>query len=226
MVDIAKNDNSNGYSTLPLVAPQHQAVAAPADTYASSLAMPVLTGRAVRPRPRPARRSAATPDHHLRPATRYLLAAVRIALGWIFLWAFLDKTFGLGHDTTNAKSWLNGGSPTKGFLGSAAKGPFASFYHSIAGAGAVDVLFMVALLGIGAALILGIGMRLAGIAGAVLTVMMWTVVLPPDSNPFMDDHLIYAAVLLVLALLSAGDTLGLGRVWSATALVKRAAWLK
>src|SRR6478736_6564544 len=77
-------------------------------------------------------------------AARYLLAGIRLALGWIFLWAFLDKTFGLGHDTAAAKSWLNGGSPTKGFLGSAAKGPFAGFYHSIAGTGVTDLLFMAA----------------------------------------------------------------------------------
>jgi len=159
-------------------------------------------------------------------ATRYLLAGIRLALGWIFLWAFLDKTFGLGHETAAAKSWLNGGSPTKGFLGSAAKGPFAGFYHSIAGAGVTDVLFMAALLGVGVALILGVGMRLAAGAGALLTVMMWTAVLPPASNPFMDDHLIYAAVLIVLALLGAGNTLGLGRIWASLPLVRRAPWLQ
>ena len=42
----------------------------------------------------------------------------------------------------------------------------------------------------------------------------------------MDDHLIYAAVLIVLALLYAGNTLGLGRAWAATPLVRRVAWLK
>jgi thiosulfate dehydrogenase [quinone] large subunit len=159
-------------------------------------------------------------------AVRYLLAAIRLALGWIFLWAFLDKAFGLGHDTTTAKSWLNGGSPTKGFLGSAAKGPFTGFYHSIAGTGPADVLFMTALLAIGVALVLGVGIRLAAAAGALLTVMMWTVVLPPASNPFMDDHLVYAAVLVVLALLGAGNTLGFGRLWASTPLVRRAAWLR
>ena len=159
-------------------------------------------------------------------AARYLLAGIRLALGWIFLWAFLDKMFGLGHETAAAKSWLNGGSPTKGFLGSAAEGPFAGFYHSIAGAGVIDVLFMATLLGVGVALILGIGMRLAAGAGALLTVMMWTAVLPPASNPFLDDHLIYAAVLIVLALLGAGNTLGLGRAWSSLPLVRRATWLK
>ena len=76
------------------------------------------------------------------------------------------------------------------------------------------------------ALILGIGMRLAAAGGALLTVMMWTAVLPPTTNPFMDDHLIYAAVLIVLALLGAGNTLGLGRRWAATPLVQRFSWLK
>jgi thiosulfate dehydrogenase [quinone] large subunit len=158
-------------------------------------------------------------------AARYLLAGIRIALGWIFLWAFLDKAFGLGYATTPAKAWFNGGSPTRGFLGSAT-GPFSGFYHSIAGTGVANVLFMAALLAIGTALILGIGMRLAAIGGALLTVLMWTAVLPPASNPFMDDHLVYAAVLIVLALLGAGNTLGLGRAWAAIPLVQRAPWLK
>ena len=158
-------------------------------------------------------------------ATRYVLAGIRLALGWIFLWAFLDKLFGLGHSTVAAKSWLNGGSPTAGFLGKAATGPFTGFYHSIAGSVIADALFMVALLGIGVALLLGIGMRIAAGAGALLTVLMWTAVLPPASNPFMDDHLIYAAVLVVLALLGAGTTLGLGRWWTATPLVRHNTWL-
>jgi thiosulfate dehydrogenase (quinone) large subunit len=176
-------------------------------------------------RSEPAPVATTAPDARSVTAAGYLLAGIRLALGWTFLWAFLDKAFGLGHDTTAARSWLNGGSPTKGFLGSAAKGPFASFYHSVAGTGVVDVLFMAALLAIGSALILGIGMRLTAVAGALLTVMMWTAVLPPASNPFMDDHLIYAAVLIVLALLGAGDTLGLGRVWAGNPLVRRAPWL-
>ena len=163
---------------------------------------------------------------HLSAPVRYLLAGIRLALGWIFLWAFLDKMFGLGHETTAAKSWVNGGSPTEGFLGTATQGPFAGFYHSIAGAGLTDLLFMGALLAIGAALILGVAMRLAAGGGALLTLMMWTAVLPPASNPFMDDHLIYAAVLIALALLGAGSTLGLGAIWAEIPLVRRTAWLK
>jgi thiosulfate dehydrogenase [quinone] large subunit len=175
----------------------------------------------------PGRRPAATAAVADRSAVavRYLLAGIRLALGWVFLWAFLDKAFGLGHETTSAKAWIHGGSPTKGFLGSAAEGPFSGFYHSLAGTAFADVLFMAALLAIGAALILGIGMRLAAGAGALLVVMMWSAVLPPANNPFMDDHLIYAAVLVLLALLGAGNTLGLGRLWTATPLVRRNPWL-
>jgi thiosulfate dehydrogenase [quinone] large subunit len=158
-------------------------------------------------------------------AARYLLAGIRIALGIIFLWAFLDKLLGLGFATTSARSWLNGGSPTKGFLGSA-KGPFSGFFHAIAGTGVANVAFMGALLAIGTALILGIGMRLAAVGGALLTVMMWAAVLPPPNNPVLDDHLIYAAVLIVLALLGAGNTFGLGRAWTAIPLVQRTGWLK
>ena len=50
-------------------------------------------------------------------AARYLFAGIRLALGWVFLWAFLDKLFGLGHATPAKRAWINGGSPTKGFLG-------------------------------------------------------------------------------------------------------------
>ena len=99
-------------------------------------------------------------DPQLSSTVRYLLAGIRIALGWVFLWAFLDKLFGLGISTPAAKSWLNGGNPTKGLL-SASEGPFAGFLHALAGNGVVNVLFIAALLGLGAALILRIGMRLA-----------------------------------------------------------------
>ncbi|GAB3837862.1 DoxX family membrane protein [Dactylosporangium cerinum] len=159
-------------------------------------------------------------------ASRYVFAGVRIALGWVFLWAFLDKLFGLGHETAEKAAWINGGSPTNGFLGRAVAGPFKDFYHSFAGAGWADWLFMLGLLGIGVALILGIGMRVAAVAGALLLVLMWTAVLPPENNPFMDDHLIYAGTIVGLALTQAGNTLGLGTWWGKTALVSRAPWLK
>jgi thiosulfate dehydrogenase [quinone] large subunit len=165
-------------------------------------------------------------DESPHRAYRVMLAVTRIALGWIFLWAFIDKLFGLGHETPSKGAWINGGSPTEGFLGHATKGPFADLYQNIAGSAWADWLFMAGLAGIGTALIVGVAMRFTAAAGAALLVMMWTAVLPPDNNPFMDDHLIYALVLIVLAMAGAHRTLGLGRVWERIPLVARNGWLK
>ncbi len=157
-------------------------------------------------------------------ATRYLWAITRLCMGWIFLWPFLDKTFGLHHQTTSAKAWIRGGSPSMGFL-SGSVGPFSAFYKAIAGAGVVNWLFMIGLIGIAVALLLGVGVRIAAVSGAVLTVLMWSASLPPQDDVFMDNHLIYALVLVGLALVGAGNTLGLGRWWTQTGLVRRFPWL-
>jgi thiosulfate dehydrogenase [quinone] large subunit len=166
----------------------------------------------------------ATTETTTAKATRYVLAGIRLALGWTFLWAFLDKTFGLGHETAEKAAWINGGSPTNGFLSRGATGPFQGIYNDIAGQAWADWLFMLGLLGIGLALTLGIGMRIAAVTGGLLLVLMWTAVLPPENNPFMDDHLIYAAVLAVLALTSAGNTFGFGAWWSK--VVGKHTWLR
>lgn len=62
-------------------------------------------------------------------ATAIAQAAARVSLGFVFLWAFLDKTFGLGYATTSAAAWVKGGSPTKGFLSHVSAGPFQSAFH-------------------------------------------------------------------------------------------------
>ena len=159
-------------------------------------------------------------------AYRYTLAAIRLSLGWVFVWAFLDKMFGLGHETPTAGAWINGGSPTAGFLGKATAGPFASAYQSIAGDTWVNIAFMFALAAIGVALRLGITMRLAAAGGALLLVMMWTAVLPPANNPFMDDHIVYALVLVGLTLAGAGAMLGMGQAWNRLGVVQRHSFLR
>jgi thiosulfate dehydrogenase [quinone] large subunit len=165
------------------------------------------------------------------PFARRALAVLRVAFGLTFLWAFVDKTFALGFhtgydanghlDRFGDAAWINGGSPTEGFLKFGADGPFDSFYHSIAGAAWADWLFMLGLLGIGVALVLGIGMRIAAAAGALLYLLMWTVVLPPENNPQIDEHVLGAISLVVLAAFYAGDTWGLGRIWGKTDTVQK-----
>src|SRR5919112_1332225 len=107
---------------------------------------------------KPVMHTSAGKAEHKTPAD-YVWAVARISIGWVFLWAFLDKTFGFGFATPAAKAWINGGSPTKGFLSNVEVGPLQSFFHSIAGNPVVDWLFLLGLLGIGVALIAGIGFR-------------------------------------------------------------------
>lgn len=156
----------------------------------------------------------------------YLWGLLRIGLGWIFFWAFLDKVFGLGFATKTESAWLAGGSPTTGFLKFAAKGPFAEIFQGLAGSAVVDWLFMLGLLFIGLALMLGIGVKLASYAGALLVFLMWLAVLPPEHNPILDDHIVYGLVLLVLPIIDAGQYIGLGKWWSSTNLVKNHSYLK
>lgn len=152
-------------------------------------------------------------------------AVLRIAMGWIFLWAFLDKLFGLGFATMDGKSWLDGVSPAAGFLSYGTSGPFASAFASLAGQAWVDWLFMAGLLGIGLALTFGVAMRLAAAGGSLLLGLMYLALLWPKNNPFIDEHLIYIASLALLARLNAGDTWGLGRWWKSRGFVKKMPWL-
>jgi len=145
---------------------------------------------------------------------------LRLTLGWMLVWAFFDKLLGLGYATASSKAWINGGSPTKGYL-LGTSGPLSGFYHDIAGNVAVDVLFMVGLLFIGGALLLGIGMKIASYAGTLFMLMLWSSKLPPTSNPLVDDHIVYIFALLVMGAVNAGQWFGLGKWWANTNLVKR-----
>ncbi|MDO8507718.1 MAG: DoxX family protein [bacterium] len=149
-----------------------------------------------------------------------IFGILRIVMGWIFLWPFLDKLFGLGYSTKSGKAWLDGVSPTAGFLKSA-QGPFGNFFHSLAGNTAVDWLFMLGLLLVGSALILGIGVRIAAYSGSVMVILMWLASMPIKTNPIIDDHIVYLLVFLMLASVGAGQYLGLGNWWKKQKIVKK-----
>lgn len=136
-----------------------------------------------------------------------MLAALRIMFGLTFLWAFFDKLLALGFATGRSvdpktgqevldrfgdAAWINGGSPTLGFLKFGADGPLKGFWNSIAGQWWADW----------------------GWGGLALYVLMWTVALPPANHPVLDEHLLGGVTMLALALLYAGDTWGLGKWWS------------
>ena len=189
--------------------------------------MTITTPRTTAPRATaPRATTGASAERTARPTwLARSLAALRIAYGVTFLWAFLDKTFALGFhtgydedgnlDRFGDAAWINGGSPTEGFLSFAIPegNPFKEAFNAMAGNPVVDWLFMLGLLGIGVALLSGVAMRLATSAGALMYTFMYAASLPLENNPVVDDHLIGIIVMAVLAFGAAGNTWGFGRRW-------------
>jgi thiosulfate dehydrogenase [quinone] large subunit len=164
------------------------------------------------------------------------LVGLRLALGFEFLWAFLDKTFGLGYATPSAKAWIHGGSPTSGFLSHANVGPFQGAFRSLAGEPGVDSLFMLGMLGIGVAFLLGVALRPAALSGALMLLFMWAAVWVPaktadgvptgSNNPLVDDHVVGLFAFLLVGAMAAHSVGFLGRRWAALPVVKAHAWLR
>jgi len=167
-----------------------------------------------------------------------LWGLLRIAMGWTFLWAFLDKAFALGFATgrnpdTGAidffgkAAWIHGGSPTDGALTFALRGPFQSLYSGLIGQAWIEWVYMASMLLIGTALILGIGTRLAALGGIAWMGIFYTATaMWPDNNPFLDEHVVYIIVLAGIAYVGAGRYVGLQRYWERFPLVKRFPILK
>jgi thiosulfate dehydrogenase [quinone] large subunit len=155
------------------------------------------------------------------------LSLLRLSMGWVFLWSFLDKLFGLGFNTAPEKAWLAGGSPTFGFLKFAVKGPFAHFYQNLAGNVLVDWLFMLGLLFVGITLILGIMTRIGGYVGALMLLLMYTAgFIFPEQNPFMDEHIVYLIIMLFVATTGGGQCFTLNGWWSGKGIVQKYKFLK
>ncbi|MEP7370153.1 MAG: DoxX family protein [Dermatophilaceae bacterium] len=172
--------------------------------------------------PVPATAVAATPatwqtDIVRSSPARMTLGVLRIVVGWYFLWAFIDKLFGLGFLTASGKGMLDGGTPAQGFM-THAEGPFAGFFSSISGRWA-DYGFMFGLLAIGVALIAGCGLKITAVAGAALLALMYLAEVPIGAkagtytNPLFDDHWVMALAIIIFWFTRAGDTFGFGRWW-------------
>ena len=131
---------------------------------------------------------------------KIVLAVLRYVMGFIFLWAFLDKTLGLGFATVAEKAWINGGSPTTGFLANAVRGPLADVFHSLAGVAIIDWMFMLMLLFVGLTLISNKFVKWGCIIGSLLLFLMYLSLLLPENNPIIDEHLVYILVLALIAL--------------------------
>ncbi len=100
----------------------------------------------------------------------------------------------------------------------------------------INWLFMIGLLGIGTALLLGVAMRIAATSGAILLLMMWLASWPlattaagqptGSTNPIVDDHIIAALAIIVVGAYAAHSAGPLGHWWTHHTLTHHHPWLR
>jgi thiosulfate dehydrogenase [quinone] large subunit len=161
------------------------------------------------------------------------LAVLRIALGAGFLYAGLDKVvhFDGGAKAFNAAGFLKGA--TAGTLPGSSDGaivnPTHDFWVALAGNPAamsvVNFLVVFGEIAIGAALILGLATRFAGIAGALMMALFW-VAAWDFAHGLVNEQFLYGIVAAFLAYAAAGEAYGLDAIIERTAVVKRAPQLR
>ena len=167
------------------------------------------------------------------------LSLTRIAIGFVFLWAFFDKLLALGFSTgkdgeTGAvdyfgpKAWISGGHVTEGYLvyGGNPDSPFHDFFVGLGDDRWTDIPFMLGLLGIGLALMLGIGTKVGAWAATAMLLFMYMTQMLPSTNPILDDHIVYAlAVIGIVYVELRGQAFGLGSWWRKLPIVQKNGWL-
>lgn len=133
--------------------------------------------------------------------SKIALTALRISLGWIMFYAGITKV-------------LNPEWSAAGYLNNAQT--FPSFYTWLAGPDVLPIINFLNEWGltlIGLALILGLYVRVASIAGAILMLLYYFPILSfphaGDHSLVVDDHIIYVLVFVLLYVFNAGKIYGL-----------------
>jgi thiosulfate dehydrogenase [quinone] large subunit len=168
------------------------------------------------------------------------VALMRIALGLVYLWAFVSQAFGItytnqaqpppdapagtkatyewtfGYDSS--KGWITSGfdySPTEAYVQNNLHGPLAFIPQNLP-TGVDDFMWMVALAGLGIALTFGIFANVAGWGGFLMNILLWLSTFPPSTNPLIDaEHVTFALAILLFMWLQASNYWGVGRWWRA-----------
>lgn len=141
----------------------------------------------------------------------YALLALRLALGWMYLYAGLSKLLEPGW---TAAGYLKG-----------ASGPFAQLFLSMSGSAAVDFLVKWGLLLIGLAILIGALTRFAAFWGVVITLLFYFSKFPPEHG-LVDEHIIYIAAFLAIAATGAGSVFGVDGTAFMRRLAGKARWLR
>ncbi len=140
-------------------------------------------------------------NKHMNQTQKTTLLLLRVSIGWLFFYAGITKV-------------LNPNWSAAGYLNNAKT--FTDFYHWLASPSVIHYTNFFNEWGltlIGAALILGIFVRLSSTLGALMMALYYFPVLvfpKVGANAYIvDDHIIYALVLLFLGAVRAGRYFGL-----------------
>jgi thiosulfate dehydrogenase (quinone) large subunit len=131
---------------------------------------------------------------------KWALLALRLSLGWYMFHAGITKVI---NPAWSAAGYLKGAKT------------FGGFYQALTNPSVMPIVNFVNEWGLtllGVSLILGVGVRLSGKLGALLMMLYYFPVLefPMIGRAYLvDEHVIYAAALLLLSAVRAGRTLGL-----------------
>jgi thiosulfate dehydrogenase [quinone] large subunit len=148
------------------------------------------------------------------------LAVLRIMLGWMMIWGFLDKMFGLGFETPAGSGWIDGTSPSS-FVVYVTGGIFKDLYTSLAGNTFIDILMMSGMLILGITLIFGFASKLTTIATCMFMLVMYSLHVPPTDNPVVDYHLVFIGMMVAIYLLGGFERISVCQRWKEWSLVRR-----
>lgn len=160
------------------------------------------------------------------------ILALRLLLGWVFLFAGLEKLLQVGGGGPfSAGGFLR--FATAGTWPGAAEGavvnPTQAFWVSLAenpaALGLIDFIVPVGQVLIGAALILGLATRFAAVMGALMMGLFF-VAAWDFGHGIVNQHFVYGALALVLAYARAGEIYGLDAYLERLPVVQRAPALR
>lgn len=138
---------------------------------------------------------------------QWSLVVLRIVCGWLFFYAGITKIM---NPAWSAAGYLANAKTFPGFYGWLTSAPVLPV---------VNALNEWGLTLIGIALILGVVVRLASVSGALMMALYYFPILTfpyPNAHSYIvDEHIVYAAALIVLGAFRAGRVFGLER-WCAS----------
>ncbi|WP_233204295.1 DoxX family membrane protein [Halegenticoccus soli] len=146
---------------------------------------------------------------------RLAVLTLRVVLGWVFFYSGITKLF---DPSWTASGYLQHAVPEAN--------PFGGLWPVFATLPLVDVLVQWGLTLTGLGLLLGAFVRWNAFWAAFMMVMFWASSLPLEHAIFVDEHIVYIAVLMGLVAFGAGRIGGLDRYLENTPLVRNNPWLR